>query len=216
MLQQFAFCPKHIHVYDLIFTLGHKSLHVCACGCSKRTYTHTHNASMCVCQGGPAFVVYFQGCWFFLFIFLLLSWPPWQPIFWAVEKIAFERTLGGYVRPVGPAPIYLFFFVEKDCPLIYKFVKYKSKRIILTWLDENSANSPPQFVPQHKMGCGKWLENGRWRRCEGRGTRKPHKLPRTSISTQRRLATNATKAAFGRLPRSIETWPAVTEQSQEQ
>lgn len=94
MLQQFSFCPKHIHVYDLIFTLGHKSVHVYTFGCSKRTCTHKGHTNVCVCQGGPAFVVYFQGCWFFCELyFCYCPGRHGNQFSGQFEKIAFERTL---------------------------------------------------------------------------------------------------------------------------
>lgn len=59
----------------------------------------------------------------FFFVCVIVLAAPWQPIFWAVEKIAFERTLEDTFCQLATTN----FRAKRnkslrfDCPLIYKF-----------------------------------------------------------------------------------------------
>jgi len=139
--------------------------------------------------------LYFHGCYFPFSYFLLLSRPPWQPIFWAVEKIAIEGTLEDTFCLLATPTNFVCAFPAKrnkslrfDCPLIYKFRKIRIKANNFELAEWNSAAVWPSSMV--KM-CGK---RGSWEIGSG-GTGKPHKLPALPVQHKEKLKIK-TKAAL--------------------
>lgn len=143
----------HTHVSDLIFTLAHKCVHI---------------------KGGVYEIREHVFPWllfsfflsFFFFVCVIVLAAPWQPIFWAVEKIAFERTLEDTFCQLATTN----FRAKRnkslrfDCPLIYKFgnrkIQIKANNFDLAeW-----SFFQRSVVPQWNGGkCGRV---GEWRECE--------------------------------------------------